>query len=884
MTTPISQLPTPPQPSDSPVEFDQKAFALLGGLPQFVTEANALGSEMTTLGAETETAAGQAAQSAQAASTSASASAGSANSANESKVASGNSAASASDSADKAEKLAPVESPEPPLNPPPGKQWINTTTGRKYTWFNDGNSSQWVEIEASVLVAVPDAGNEVSKHAILSYDTKAQADFAAATLPSGQEVIARDVKERYKVQDGILVFSGNESSLPGPDESLAGNFSVLGEYPSRPAPEFYSYLRTTYGYSYAYPQGFAIDYEENELWVALGVSGGSNMWTWWWVLDLDTKAQKALFYTPTTQNVEGFSISRESGIRYLYAPVGSVVAKYAINSLPSLYGTISPSASSVDIGARNIVTKSGDRFLVEVTQRGQQSYKNLYYLLDSSLQVVGTRSLPIYTTGKPVGAGADGSFLKKQSTTCFGGGYAHSYGGLYDGTGYKPMYHDIGMTVSDSSGDFTSLARFSAIDMLAYFKSRNSTTSRVEAEGAFINDAGRPMTLIMTNPSDPHAGGMHIVEFYSDRDNAVDMRASLASIPTVVKTPIWVPERGGRSADLPLLNPMTGERLDSITKICAYMGETQTNEIRFYTTNFPGIIDDAIGGGATLLGSSWVTIQNWNNISFDLRMQSTERASRYMYSVTTGLWSVYPYTTRSASKPSSAGVTVGDISYSRDPKITGCLGWVWTGSSWETFGLSSLIGRKWLAMGDSITAWAAGYASQASARLQMDLTNAGVSSTRMSATGTAGIQPDAFCNKTSGSFAAGYDLITVAFGTNDASGSVPIGTLGSTDKATFFGGMEVGYANIVAANPTARVIFLIPTFRTSGGGDTILAQYRDAIKAFCASKNLALIPCNTEMGINDATASVYLSDGLHPNVAGQALQGSYVAAKLASLI
>lgn len=238
MTTPISQLPTPPQPSDSPVEFDQKAFALLGGLPQFVAEANTLGSEMTALGAETETAAEQAAQSAQAASTSASASAASANSANESKVASGNSAASASDSADKAEKLAPVESATPPINPTPGKQWINTTTGRKYTWFNDGNSSQWVEIEASVLVAVPDAGNEVSKHAILSYETKAQADFAAATLPDGQvlEVEADETRDgirtRYVVQIGVLVFSGIAGGFVTPYDFGAKGDGVHDDRPA----------------------------------------------------------------------------------------------------------------------------------------------------------------------------------------------------------------------------------------------------------------------------------------------------------------------------------------------------------------------------------------------------------------------------------------------------------------------------------------------------------------------------------------------------------------------------------------------------------------------------------------------------------------------------
>lgn len=41
MTTTISPLPMPPTPADSPVDFNAKAFALLGGLPTFVAEANA---------------------------------------------------------------------------------------------------------------------------------------------------------------------------------------------------------------------------------------------------------------------------------------------------------------------------------------------------------------------------------------------------------------------------------------------------------------------------------------------------------------------------------------------------------------------------------------------------------------------------------------------------------------------------------------------------------------------------------------------------------------------------------------------------------------------------------------------------------------------------
>lgn len=96
----ITPLPTPPQPSDSPTVFDQRAFALLGGLPQFVTEANALGSEIFTIGEDASqsaasaldsknaaaTSASQALDQANASSQSASDSASSANAANQSRI------------------------------------------------------------------------------------------------------------------------------------------------------------------------------------------------------------------------------------------------------------------------------------------------------------------------------------------------------------------------------------------------------------------------------------------------------------------------------------------------------------------------------------------------------------------------------------------------------------------------------------------------------------------------------------------------------------------------------------------------------------------------------------------------------------------------------
>ena len=95
MTQQITPLPAPPQPSDSPVEFDQKAFALLGGLPQFVNEANTLGGQITALGENSTESAAAALASKNAAATSASNSAGSA-------TASGQSASNSASSANAA--------------------------------------------------------------------------------------------------------------------------------------------------------------------------------------------------------------------------------------------------------------------------------------------------------------------------------------------------------------------------------------------------------------------------------------------------------------------------------------------------------------------------------------------------------------------------------------------------------------------------------------------------------------------------------------------------------------------------------------------------------------------------------------------------------------
>lgn len=39
-----------------------------------------------------------------------------------------------------------------PSSPQVGDQWLDSTTGIKYTYVNDGNSSQWVELESAISI------------------------------------------------------------------------------------------------------------------------------------------------------------------------------------------------------------------------------------------------------------------------------------------------------------------------------------------------------------------------------------------------------------------------------------------------------------------------------------------------------------------------------------------------------------------------------------------------------------------------------------------------------------------------------------------------------------------------------------------------------------
>ena len=186
-------------------------------------------------------------------------------------------------------------------------------------------------------------------------------------------------------------------------------------------------------------------------------------------------------------------------------------------------------------------------------------------------------------------------------------------------------------------------------------------------------------------------------------------------------------------------------------------------------------------------------------------------------------------------------------------------------------------GRRWIAMGDSITQgvspWYHGVAGQ---MLQMTVANAGKG-------GTALVQ---WANSLlAGVNYSAYDLATIMHGVNDHDNSPnsPIGTLaahGSTfDKSTYIGAYQYIIETILSNSPVTEIIILGST--TVSNDNTVnnvgakMSDYRAAAKAVAEDYGLAYFDASTV--ITPANYQSLTSDGIHLNAAGHELLGTALA-------
>lgn len=118
--------------------------------------------------------------------------------------------------------------------------------------------------------------------------------------------------------------------------------------------------------------------------------------------------------------------------------------------------------------------------------------------------------------------------------------------------------------------------------------------------------------------------------------------------------------------------------------------------------------------------------------------------------------------------------------------------------------------------------------------------------------------------------------VTIAYGTNDFGGDLPIGTSADTTGATFRGAIKLTIERLLTAYPRLELVFVTPMWRqrqaTGDGKDATnypnglgeyLVEYVDAELDQAALYQIPALDNYRSCGINLQTHAVYLDDGLH---------------------
>ena len=212
-------------------------------------------------------------------------------------------------------------------------------------------------------------------------------------------------------------------------------------------------------------------------------------------------------------------------------------------------------------------------------------------------------------------------------------------------------------------------------------------------------------------------------------------------------------------------------------------------------------------------------------------------------------------------------------------------------SAFSSDGSAALVGMKWTALGDSITIGAQ-YTGPLASKSNMVLTNAGVSGASLG----EGIHSGSLVIYNAiATIPIDSELVTVFAGINDfAANMTPLGTLGDTTTATFYGALYAAVVAIYARASAAKIVFLVPyggdsrfpnhtLFATNANSNT-LTQFQTAVLDVGAALGLPCINVGQESGIGYLTGTANLSDGLHPNATGGALIADYMFDELKRLV
>lgn len=196
---------------------------------------------------------------------------------------------------------------------------------------------------------------------------------------------------------------------------------------------------------------------------------------------------------------------------------------------------------------------------------------------------------------------------------------------------------------------------------------------------------------------------------------------------------------------------------------------------------------------------------------------------------------------------------------------------------------NDLAGMTWAVLGDSITA-ASGlirsYHSIIAEKLGLTAINYGYNGSRITYTddNMAGTE---MCTRYA-EMTDDADIITCFGGINDINNSLPLGILGDTGNATFYGAMDILIRGLLSKYPGKRIGFVTPLNYGSDSAE----PYVEAIFAVCRKYAVPVLDLYHEGMISTVTeelSATYFKDGLHPNELGHEVLARKVEAFLSEM-
>lgn len=342
------------------------------------------------------------------------------------------------------------------------------------------------------------------------------------------------------------------------------------------APPLVASIVAENGYGYMYPQSFSYDPAGNIYINFVANVGGL------WVVKFDLSgAAVSAFKVDSPTHSEMAEVYEEDGILKYAAAEKGVLAIYDITNLPlgqSVQHPILIQNPDADYGGCRF---GKGKFLIDeranalgvTNQRSRMFVHNT--LTNKREQAV---ELPYSVVG-PVGSAPYASLMQKVQGFAADSNNIYVSSGAYSSTPSEDLHYATGLSRLTLLGDLVGTGLIKSSYFMQYMTNLGLAVTRCENEGVAIGPDGLPHLLHIYQSAIPTTTTEGIlISSVGDPYDFVDLRAG--AIAPLAAT------GHGKSQD-GLMNPYTGEVMDTLQKIFAYMQAADIQEYSFYSTSQP---------------------------------------------------------------------------------------------------------------------------------------------------------------------------------------------------------------------------------------------------------------------------------------------------------